>query len=123
MTERVKPARRGRPAKQKKKVQRYYGIPRGKKGVFLVFDVETTGSKRNWDIAIMYYFIVCDEAGTVLGRRLFRVNPGHIPITYAAYCVHGITAKVNFPHVCSASGRFFTHTHYYYHRTYVTLLR
>ena len=59
--------------------------------MFCLLHVETTGSKRNWDVAIVYVWMVVNESGEVLDSEEFRVNPGKVCIKQAAYNVHGIS--------------------------------
>ena len=48
--------------------------------VWLLLDIETTGSKRNWDIPIVWAWIVVAENGQVLEERECRVHPGNVSI-------------------------------------------
>ena len=61
--------------------------------VWFLLDIETTGSKRNWDVPIVWAWIVVDDDGQVLEEREFRVHPGNVSIKDAAYKVHGISKK------------------------------
>ena len=54
-------------------------------------DVETTGSKRNWDRVIEYAVIAHDGNDNKLGEFVRRVNPGEVRIKPAAYAVHDIS--------------------------------
>ena len=59
-------------------------------------DSETSGGKRNWDVPISTYFIVCSEDGTVLGHKEFRVNPGPaVQISAKCFDIHGISKSVS----------------------------
>ena len=67
--------------KQKKpsKYQNYKSAPIN--GVYFLYDVETTGSKRNYDRIIQMSFISYDDTGKLLGNFSRLVNPGKVRIS------------------------------------------
>ena len=83
-----KKAARKKPVKKTAKNKEFVSISGTK--MFFLLDVETTGSKRNWDVVIVYAWMVVNESGEVLDIQEFRVNPGKVRIKEAAYKVHGI---------------------------------
>ena len=58
---------------------------------YLLLDVETTGSKRNWDRVLVFAWLVVNEDGVLEDSRTFWVHPGKVRIKPAAYRVHGIS--------------------------------
>ena len=69
-------------AKQKKpsKYQNYKSAPIN--GVYFLYDVEVTGSKRNYDRIIQMSFISYDDTGRLLDNFSRLVNPGKVRITH-----------------------------------------
>jgi len=43
--------------------------------IYFLFDVETTGGKRNWDRIVAISFLACDDEGKMLGSFTQLVNP------------------------------------------------
>lgn len=90
------------PAKQrpkkKSKYQGYEGAPDN--AVYFLFDVETTGSKRNWDRIIAISFLACDEDGKILDHFDKKINPGSVRInSFLSKNVHGMYTLCK--HSCS----------------------
>ena len=57
--------------------------------VYFLFDIETTGSKRNWDRIIAFSFLCYDEDGSQLGSFSRKINPGNVRISpYLTEHVH-----------------------------------
>ena len=59
--------------------------------VYFLFDVETSGSKRNWDKIIAFSFLCFDVNGKQLGNFTRKINPGsdvHIS-EYLTKNIHG----------------------------------
>lgn len=55
-----------------------------------MFDVETTGSKRNWDRIIAISFLAYDEEGKLLGSFSRKINPGKARISnFLSDNIHG----------------------------------
>ena len=59
--------------------------------VFFLFDVETTGAKRNWDRIISISVLACDRTGTLLGCFDQDINPEGVKIN--AYLTNRIHSK------------------------------
>lgn len=77
--------------KAKKKKKEFVKL--SKKKMFCLLDVETTGSKRNWDMAIVYAWMIVNEEGHIIDEREFRVHPGRVRIKEAAYRTHKISRQ------------------------------
>ena len=60
--------------------------------IYFLIDLETTGSKRNWDRGIEYCVMAHDANGRNLGTFLRRVNNAEVRIKPSAYAVHGISS-------------------------------
>lgn len=78
-------------SKKKKsgKYDEYTGAPDN--AVYFLFDVETSGSKRNWDKIIAFSFLCFDVNGKQLGTFTKKINPGsdvHIS-SYLTRNIHG----------------------------------
>ena len=59
-------------------------------GSYFLFDVETTGSKRNWDRIIFMSFLHYDKDDKLLGSFSHKVNPGKVQIaSYLTENIHG----------------------------------
>ena len=57
---------------------------------YFLFDVETTGSKRNWDRIIFMSVLAFDENGLLLGSFSKKVNPGKARISnFLSDNIHG----------------------------------
>ena len=56
--------------------------------VYFLFDVETTGSKRNYDKIIAIGCLAYDRQGKLLGCFSRKINPGDISSTYQAGKIH-----------------------------------
>ena len=56
--------------------------------VYFLFDVEVTGSKRNYDKIIGIGFLAYDRQGKLLGCFSRKVNPGVVRSTYHAGRIH-----------------------------------
>ena len=48
--------------------------------IYFLFDVETTGSKRNYDRVIAISFLAYDHHGNLLGHFSRMINPGGVRI-------------------------------------------
>ena len=59
--------------------------------VYFLMDLETTGSKRNWDRGIEYCVIAHDVNASLLGTFVRRVNNDEVRVKPSAYAVHGIS--------------------------------
>ena len=57
--------------------------------VYFLFDVETTGSKRNFDCIIALSFIAYDSTGKILDSLSQKINPDAVPISSKAFGIHG----------------------------------
>ena len=58
--------------------------------IYFLFDVETTGSKRNWDKIIFMSFMAFDARGNQRGSFSKKVNPAGVLVdTYLTRNVHG----------------------------------
>ena len=69
--------------KKKKKTgkyEHYQGAPDN--GVYFLFDLEVTGSKRNYDRVIQMSFISYDDNGNLLDNFSRLVNPGKVRISH-----------------------------------------
>ena len=64
--------------KRKSKYAEYVSAPAD--AVFFLFDVETTGAKRNWDRIIAFSFLAYDGKGNLLGSFSRKINPGSVKI-------------------------------------------
>ena len=67
-------------SKKKKKGQYDDWVSAHANGSYFLFDVETTGSKRNWDRIISMSFLHYDKDGKLLGSFSHKVNPGKVRI-------------------------------------------
>ena len=73
--------------KKKSKYAEYVSAPTN--AVFFLFDVETTGGKRNWDRIIAFSFLAYDNQGNLLGSFARTINPGSVKIdAYLSKNVH-----------------------------------
>ena len=87
-------------AKRKSKYQDYTTAPPD--SIYFLFDVETTGSKRNYDRIIAISFLAYDQTGNRLGNFSTKINPDNVKVTaFLTHNVHGIVF------VCSSVQRFF----------------
>ena len=77
--------------KKKKKGQYDDWVSAPVDGDYFLFDVETTGSKRNWDRIIFMSFLHYNEDGDLLGSFSRKVNPGKVQI--ASYLTDNIHSK------------------------------
>ena len=69
--------------KQKKKPSKYQNYKSAPiNGVYFLYDVETTGSKRNYDRIIQMSFISYDDTGRLLSNFSRLVNPGKVRISH-----------------------------------------
>ena len=57
--------------------------------VFFLFDVETSGSKRNYDCVVAFSFLAYDVDGRLLGNFAQRINPGRVRMSEKAMEIHG----------------------------------
>lgn len=64
--------------------------------VLFLFDVETSGSKRNYDCIVAFSFLAYDVKGRLLGNFAQKVKPGRVRMSAKAMEIHG---KV-FEHNC-----------------------
>lgn len=62
----------------KSKYSKYGSAPAD--AVFFLFDVETTGGKRNWDRIIAFSFFAYDGEGNLMGTFTRNINPGSVNI-------------------------------------------
>lgn len=76
--------------KQRAKKNIYHDLPQGNR-VFFLMDLETTGSKRNWDRGIEYSILAYTEDGQLIDNFYSRVNNDGVRIKPSAYAVHGIS--------------------------------
>ena len=75
------PARKQTKSKRKKnKYENFEGAPDN--ACYFLFDVETSGSKRNFDRIIALSFMAHDETGRLLGAFSQKVNPGGVVISH-----------------------------------------
>ena len=73
--------------KKKSKYHAYESAPA--KAVYFLFDVETTGSRRNWDKIIAISFLAYDVNGNELGSFSQLINPGDVGIdSYLSKFIH-----------------------------------
>ena len=73
--------------KEKKgKYCNYEGAPEN--AVYFLFDVETSGGKRNWDRIVAMSFLAVDQDGRLLGSFSRKLNPGNVRISYHATRIH-----------------------------------
>ena len=75
--------------KKKSKYAEYVSAPAD--AVFFLFDVETTGGKRNWDRIIAFSFLAYDGKGNLLGSFARKINPGSVKID--EYLTHNVHRK------------------------------
>ena len=76
--------------KKKKKGQYDDWVSAPTNGSYFLFDVETTGSKRNWDRIIFMSFLHYDKDGKLLGSFSHKVNPRKVRIAnYLTNNIHG----------------------------------
>ena len=61
--------------------------------VYFLFDVETTGSKRNYDRIIAMSFLCLDCDGVLIAAFSRKVNPGNVRIS--SYLTRWIHSKCN----------------------------
>ena len=89
----------GRPAGQRNppKTSKYaeFDLRPDNTIIYFLFDIDTTGSKRNWDHIIVFSFLCYDEDGSLLLGSLSRkINTGNVRINlYLTEHVH--RKKVN----------------------------
>ena len=57
-------------------------------GVYFLFDVETTGGKRNWDRIVALSFLSYDSDGNLLDHFSRKVNPGGVRINAICRGIH-----------------------------------
>ena len=75
--------------KAKKKKSKYFAYEAAPdNAVYFLFDVETSGGKRNWDRIIAMSFLATDQDGRLLGSFSKRLNPGNVRIGYHATRIH-----------------------------------
>ena len=73
--------------KKKGKYDEYTTAPAD--AVYFLFDVETTGARRNYDRIIAMSFLCLDRDGKLLASFSRKVNPGKVRIsTYLTSHVH-----------------------------------
>lgn len=77
-------------SKKRSKKNLYTDLPQGKRVYFLI-DLETTGSKRNWDRGIEYCILAYTEDGKLVDQFYSRVSNDGVRIKPSAYAVHGIS--------------------------------
>ena len=65
--------------------------------VFFLFDVETTGGRRNYDRIIAMSYLCFDREGTLIGSFSRKVNPGKVRIS--AYLTRHIHSKLDSVHM------------------------
>ena len=74
----------------KKKKSKYFAYEAApENSVYFLFDVETSGGKRNWDRIISMSFLAVDQDGKVLGSFSKKLNPGAARISYQTTEIHG----------------------------------
>ena len=84
--------KRKNASKKTAKKPPFVELPAGR-NVFFLVDIETTGSKRNWDRGIEYCVIAYDQYGKLLQHFYSRVSNGGVRIKPSAYAVHGISYR------------------------------
>ena len=58
--------------------------------IYFLFDVETTGSKRNWDCIIAISLMAYDQTGHLISTFSRKINPGKVRINrFLTSNVHG----------------------------------
>ena len=72
--------------KKKSKYEDYKVAPAN--GLYFLFDVETTGGKRNWDRIVALSFLTYDSEGTLFGSFSRQVNPGGVRINAICRGIH-----------------------------------
>ena len=74
--------------KKKSKYANYEAAPDN--AIYFLFDVETTGSRRNWDRIIAMSFLAFKEDGQLIGVFSRKVNPGQVSISaFLTKHIHG----------------------------------
>lgn len=73
--------------------------------VYFLFDVETTGGKRNYDKIIAISFLAYNESGTLLGSFSRMINPGEVMIV--SYLSKNVHSK------CVVCALYFVYSHVY----------
>ena len=78
------------PRKKKRKNSKYHAYQKApSRAVYFLFDVETTGSKRNFDKIISISFLAYDKKGRQLGSFSRLINPGSVAIdSYLTKKIH-----------------------------------
>ena len=76
------------PKKKKGKYDNYQKAPAD--AVYFLFDVETSGSKRNYDCIVAFSFLAYDITGRLLGNFTQKVNPGRVRMSAKAMEIHGM---------------------------------
>ena len=95
-------------SKKKRKTSKYSAYECApSNAVYFIFDVETTGSKRNYDKIIGIGFLAYDGQGTLLGTFERKINPGGVSSTYHAEKIH---SKRNSRWMHSHKRHAFTHS-------------
>ena len=81
-------AKRNAKKKKKSKYVNYEAAPDN--AIYFLFDVETTGSRRNWDRIIAMSFLAFKEDGQQIGVFSRKVNPGQVRISaFLTKHIHG----------------------------------
>ena len=73
--------------KKKGKYESYQKAPAD--SVYFLFDVETSGAKRNYDCIVAFSFLAYNLDGKLLGNYTQKVNPGKIQMSAKAMEIHG----------------------------------
>ena len=83
--------------KSKKKKGKYADYkPAPANSVYFLFDVETSGSRRNWDCIIAISFLCYSSDGELLASFSRKINPGAVQIQ--AYLSKHIHSKLHGSH-------------------------
>ena len=78
--------------KKKGKYDDYESAPEN--AVYFLFDVETSGGKRNWDRIIAMSFLAVDQDGELLGSFSKKMNPGSVRIGYHTTRIHSKLIRI-----------------------------
>ena len=93
------------PKRQQKKSGKYAAYECAPdNAIYFLFDVETTGGKRNWDRIVAISFLACDDKGKMLGSFTQLVNPEGVESS--VYILKNIHSKL--AHAC----QYASHTTY-----------
>ena len=83
------PSKKQKPPRKPSKYASYVSAP--KDAIYFLFDIETTGSKRNFDRIIALSFLAYDTEGRLLDHFSRKVNPQGVSIS--AFLSHRVHSK------------------------------